>query len=159
MTSIERLEKLRSLIKELYSCQQALKENSPIKLDFTLDGKLVGDLGKCYASIAFGLKKKEIEGSEYFQTIAPQARTIEIHTTQGEGTIYIGSGDGPPRDILIFHLDDEARFRTIYNGPRAFMQSRGMAVSTLSNRWAGVPEDQRLRPLPEAAEWVLPYRR
>lgn len=117
-------------IQELYATQRRLKAACELGLDYTLDGKLVGDLGNQYASIAFGLELflKEA-GKVLLRSIKSPERIVEVHTTQRESSIYLGHSQLPDCHLLAFRLNARGEFDLLYNGPHRF---RGeMQIGTL----------------------------
>ena len=113
---------LPDVIEALVTAQQALKEHYEAvtngRLEFTLDGNLVGDIGEALAIEEFGL---ELQGrcEEGVDGVA-SGRTVQVKAT--------GTGRGPAfrrtrvdaEHLLFFQIDfANCRARVIYNGPEA----------------------------------------
>lgn len=109
---------LPEAIKDLVLARNKLRERySESELTFTLDGKLVGDIGEAVASEIFGLKLDAQEGIDGY---APDGRTVQVKAS--------GTGRGPlfrpvlvrAEHLLFMHLDFEnCTGEVVYNGPEA----------------------------------------
>jgi hypothetical protein len=112
---------LPPLVRDLWQAQQALVQHySHTALRFTLDGRLVGDIGEAVAM-------------QYFDLIAPATRTggVDALTKSGRTVQVKASGDpasGPAFTpgkgiadyLLFFHLDlADGTATLVYNGPEA----------------------------------------
>lgn len=125
---------LPDAIKNLVAAQQAVKEHycaiTKGRLEFTLDGNLVGDIGEALAIEEFGLELHERNG-EGVDGIAG-GRTVQVKTT--------GTGRGPAfrhtrvdaEHLLFFQIDfASCRARIVYNGPE------GPVRRSLGEQWVG----------------------
>ena len=100
------------------------KQGSEVKLSFTFDGNLVGDIGEALAAQLFGIRLVEAKSTKGIDGRAPDGRTVQVKATV--------SGRGPafrcvePADHLIFfELNLEAATGTVvFNGPEAYARSK-----------------------------------
>jgi hypothetical protein len=84
-------------------------------MTFSLDGRLVGDIGELIAAEIFpldllGTKSKNVDA----ETSSGPKRRVQIKATFGEDGLSIKHGS----DYFIgLQLNEQAQFRVIYNGP------------------------------------------
>ena len=75
------------------------KNDIELKLSFTLDGNLIGDLGEALAVKLFGIKLVETRSTEAFDGYAPGSKTtVQVKATgTGRGPLPPnGDESGPP---------------------------------------------------------------
>ena len=98
------------------------KNDIELKLSFTLDGNLIGDLGEALAVKLFGIELVETRSTEAFDGYAPGSKT----TVQVKAT---GTGRGPAfrqtetraDHLLFFDLNFDACIGTVvFNGPEHY---------------------------------------
>lgn len=144
-------------IRDLISARNQLRKRyAAFGLQFTLDGKLVGDIGEAIAAEMFGIKLTEGNATG-IDGFAPDGRTVQVKAT--------GTGRGPvfrhvstrADHLLFFSLDFETLTgETVFNGPEE------IALSLMPDKWSGqrpvsmrtirhadrqVRDEQRLPPL------------
>jgi len=87
-------------------------------LDFTLDGKLVGDIGEAVAVELFGLRLAGPGAPKGVDGYAPDGRTVQVKATGTKrGAVFRKSEIGA-KHLLFFCLDfDNATGTIMYNGP------------------------------------------
>lgn len=129
---IKELVAARNNLRAHYS---ALFEQSGIelKLSFTLDGNLIGDLGEALAVKLFGIELVEARSTEGFDGyLANREKTVQVKAT--------GSGRGPAFRqtetradyLLFFDLDfDTCEGTVVFNGPEHY------ATTLLPSKFAG----------------------
>ena len=109
-------ENIAELVRELYAVRDKLVEAAADRglsnLTFTLDGKLVGDIGELYAVEHYGLNLLP-PGTSVHDCEAPNGVKIQVKTTQkAEGT----SIDSEPEHLIVLLLNPDGSFKEIYNG-------------------------------------------
>jgi hypothetical protein len=143
-------------IKELVAARQLLKNRyEHTKLQFTFDGKLVGDIGEALAVEIFGIELAAT-GNCAIDGYAPDKRSVQIKAS--------GSGLGPsfqPGEqfadhLLFFGMNYDQRVaEVIFNGPehlvRSFLPkvwagSRAVTINQIRRANIEVRDDQRLQP-------------
>ena len=109
-------------------CEASQRDSSQLK--FTMDGKLIGDIGEWIAIRHFGMKlegtnRKGVDGKIGEEDVEIKA------TLRGDGVAfrYLSPEHRSPR-LLVFHIPpDGCNFETIYDGPQDH------AVNNLYKRW------------------------
>jgi hypothetical protein len=151
--------KLPEVVLDFFRAHNALKAHyAATGLAFTLDGKLVGDIGEAVASEAFGLvfPDKRIPGVDAF---ASDHRSVQIKATgrRSAGPAFT-PGEGFAQHLLFLRIDFAAGVAHVaYNGPeariRAFLPTPFSGTITLRLNQilaadALVKDDERLLRLP-----------
>ena len=144
---------LPEVIKKLVVARNDLRQHySQSGLKFTLDGKLVGDLGEAIAAEIFGI---ELSGgsSEGWDGKAADGRTVQIKAT--------GTGRGPSfrntqkraDHLLFFDLDFEGlKGRIVFNGPEP------IALEKMPSSWVSQRQVSR-KQIEAANERVSDHKR
>jgi hypothetical protein len=131
----ERIKKLQDEIKKMHASVSSLKELYPSKKDgFTLDGRLVGDIGEVIAEELFQIKLHEKLTHHYdaLTTYAPQLN-VQIKTTFKESLTY----NHAPDYYIGIKLYPNGEFEVVYNGPgkyidQAYQHRKGIGKTLLS---------------------------
>ena len=79
---------------------------------FTIDGRLVGDIGEVIAELEYDLKLHEVSQPEY-DAVTPEGRRVQIKATFKESLTFTTT----PDYYLGFKLNPNGTFEEIYNGP------------------------------------------
>lgn len=134
--------KVPEIIKELYASRNELRKISD-RWRFTLDGKLVGDIGEALACYHFDLEPLS-EG-----TVAHDAKTkdgkkkIQIKTTQGD-RVGLGLTRQDFDYLIVVKLNEDGSYEFIYNGPGALVLknagSQSISVKKLEKLQSDVAE-------------------
>lgn len=122
---------------------------------FTLDGHLVGSLGKVLASYCYNLSLLP-NSHEKHDAIDSNSRLIQIKTTQGRS---IGIS-GEPDFLIVICLDRmTGKAKEVYNGPGKLvwkecgkMQKNGqrpISISKLQNLMKSVPDYEKIQKVNE----------
>ncbi|WP_333815375.1 DUF6998 domain-containing protein [Tabrizicola sp.] len=117
------------------------------RLNFTLDGNLVGDIGESLAVELFGVRLVDSKSHPGIDGYAPDGRSVQVKAT--------GSGLGPAfrpvelraEHLLFFDLDfDKCQGVISYNGPEHYV------IQTLPAVWTGqrLASRRRIRDLDAA---------
>lgn len=113
--------RLPSAISHLYRAHRRLQKHFAwTELTFTLDGKLVGDIGEAIAAANFGVelcarRTRGVDGH------APDGRSVQVKATgrTQAGPAY-SSGEGVADHLLFFRFNFERGTAEVaYNGPEA----------------------------------------
>ena len=144
-------------IKELVAARQLLKKHyEHTGLEFTFDGKLVGDIGEALAVEIFGIKLTK-KGNRAIDGHAPDGRSVQIKASgSGLGPAFQPGEAEDANHLLFFGLNyDERVAEVIFNGPEALVRSflpdewkgsRAVTIGQIRRANNEVREDQRLRP-------------
>ncbi len=115
---------LPSPVNALYEAHKAMcRHFAHTGLAFTLDGKLVGDIGEAVISDAFGIElcEKRTAGVDGH---AADGRSVQIKATgfQRGGPAFT-PGEGVADHLIFVRIDfNEGRAVVLYNGPEAFVR-------------------------------------
>ncbi|MBL0923140.1 MAG: hypothetical protein IBJ12_01555 [Sphingomonadaceae bacterium] len=126
-----------------------------LKLSFTLDGNLIGDLGEALAVKLFGIRLADARSTEGIDGIAPDGETtVQVKVT--------GTGRGPAfrqtetraDHLLFFDLDFEnCTGSVVFNGPEhyatsylpaSFKNQRSVSRAQIRLADSKVPDSERL---------------
>lgn len=114
-----RIDKLKTEIKNLHNSVSSLKLHFPIKKNgFTLDGRLVGDMGEVIAEELFQIKLYE-KLEKYYDaetTYEPKLK-VQIKATFKESLTY----NHEPDYYIGIKLSEDGNFKVIYNGPGKYI--------------------------------------
>ena len=146
---------LPPVITDLVLARNRLRDHyRPAKLDFTLDGNLIGDIGEAVAAELFGLKLSPRNGTG-IDGHAPDGRSVQVKAT--------GTNRGPAfrmvdtrADHLLFLVFDLENLKgdVVYNGPEepvikllptAWVGQKTVSMAQIRRADAMVAEEQRLR--------------
>lgn len=139
-------------VRELYDARNKLRNAFP-ELPFTLDGKLIGDIGEAIAIEDFGLKQLPGNSKDHdFQ--APDGRKVQIKTTQkttDNKPVGLGLDKRTFDHLIVIELDQDGSYRILYDGPgtyidaaRAHKSSASLSIKQLTELHAQVPKPERL---------------
>jgi hypothetical protein len=116
----ERIVKLKEEIKKLHDSVSELKRLFGSKMNgFTLDGRLVGDIGEVVAEELFQIKLHDMLKHHYdaVTTYEPKLN-VQSKATFKESLTY----NHAPDYYIGIKLDKEGCFEVIYNGPGKYIQ-------------------------------------
>ena len=116
-----------ALVRELYAIQSRLREAFPARR-FSLDGKLVGDLGEVIAAEMYGLELVDNPSTKGHDAIRVDEdglrKRVEVKATQVEtqrsviafsATVF----DDPPDELIVLVIQSDGSVEEAYNGPAA----------------------------------------
>ncbi|MDV3457692.1 hypothetical protein RZN05_11905 [Sphingomonas sp. HF-S4] len=123
-------------------------------LRFTLDGRLVGDIGEATAASAFGLELCRTR-TPGIDALTDDGRTVQIKASGiGKGPAF-SPGEGRADHLIFLMLDFErAEARVRYNGPEApvraelppeFTSTKRVSVPRILTLDAAVDKSDRLK--------------
>ena len=112
--------KIEEALKGLFAAVAMLKEAYPGK-PFTLDGRLVGDIGEVVASLAYSLTLND-GLTKHHDAVTDDGRNVQIKTTFG--TTLTFPVHHVPDYYLGIRLNRDGSFEEIYNGPGHLIQAQ-----------------------------------
>lgn len=114
--------RLEPLIRDLYAARNALKAECS-DFPFTLDGKLIGDLGEAIAMHDLGLERLPA-GNALHDFKTADGRLVQVKTTQavknGQG-VGLGLQKQSFQQLLIFQLSEAGTYSVLYDGPGRYI--------------------------------------
>lgn len=110
---------------------EGLKQTFPHR-EFTIDGRLVGDIGEVIAAIEYDLILDDVSRATH-DASTPDGRQIQIKATFKNSLTF----RTVPDYYLGFQLFEDGRYEEIYNGPGRLIYERfahrsGIGVNLLS---------------------------
>jgi hypothetical protein len=154
--TIEKLEELKKLIKQLYGIQKQLRSVFP-ELEFTLDGKIVGDIGEAIAMQQFGLSK-----------LPGNTKTHDLLTANGKMKVQVKAtlATDPNRNVgmgwnkevfdhlLVLQIKRDGECERVFDGPGHYIENfrnerpnrktLDLTINQLRNLHSQVRETERL---------------
>jgi hypothetical protein len=139
-------------IRRLYIARNELRNAFP-ELAFTLDGKLIGDIGEAIAIADYGLIKLK-EGSKLHDFKTADGRLVQVKTTQ-QHKAGTGVGLGLKKEsfehLIVIQLSEEGTYRILFDGPgryvdeaRRHRSSPSLTVSQLKKLNDKVNKNERV---------------
>ncbi len=139
-------------LKQLYGARKLLADAFP-QHTFTIDGKIVGDIGEAIAQAAFGLEKLRT-GSKDHDMRTVDARLVQVKATQltkACRSVGLGLVKRTFDYLLVLEFDADGNYEVLFNGPgryvdeaRAHKASPSMSRLQLRACQKTVPENERL---------------
>jgi hypothetical protein len=114
----DKLEKLRLYIQELYKTQKTLQDL--FQLPFTLDGKIVGDIGEAIVMQTFGLSRHPENTKTHDLRSPDQRMNIQVKTTQNKGrshTVGMGWTTEIPDHLFVLEINRDGSYVVVFDGP------------------------------------------
>ena len=151
-------------LQNLYAAQKILATAFP-SWPFSLDGKLIGDIGEVIASRVFELVRLP-EGEKTHDMRAPDGRLVQVKATQ-KGPDWKSVGLGLIKTsfdfLLVIEFGKDGTFEVLYNGPGSFIddarkhkKSASLSRKQLRACQLLVPDGQRLKEPNKAPEPTRP---
>lgn len=109
--------KLRKPLAKLYEARNELQDAFK-EFKFTLDGKLIGDIGEAIAIEVFDLKKLK-DGTKSHDCETSEGKLVQIKTTQKKrrcGRIALGNSRPEFNNLIAIQIDENGMYEVIYNG-------------------------------------------
>lgn len=109
-------------IKELLAITQKLRDKYiHLNKQFSLDGKLVGDIGEVLAAEKYGLKLLEENAEVHDAKEISTGRMVQIKSTF-KGNSYFPYGDKrTPNYFLCIKIHENGEIEELFNGPGKFI--------------------------------------
>jgi hypothetical protein len=145
--------RLEPLIRDLYAARNALKAECS-DFPFTLDGKLIGDLGEAIAMHDLGLERLP-PGSALHDFKTADGRLVQVKTTQaareGQG-VGLGLNKQSFQQLLVLQLSEEGTYSVLYDGPGHYIDEARRHKKSAS---LSVGQLRRLNAMVNPAERVI----
>ena len=148
--------RLKPIIKKLYEARNELQSLFP-QLRFTLDGKLLGDIGEAIAIQEFGLSKLP-EGTKKHDCVTRDGKRVQVKATQETqpgGMVGMGWDKKPFEHLLVLQITEDGNYDILYNGPGGYISDAwnerterarpDLALSKLGELNSRVGEGERLK--------------
>jgi hypothetical protein len=146
-------EPIAAALKDLYEAQAMLKSAFP-EWPFSLDGKLIGDIGEVIAQKAFGLSRLP-EGEKNHDMVTQEGLPVQVKATQKDRDskpVGLGLKKTTFEHLIVIEFDREGLYEVLFNGPGSYIDEARShkASASLSRRQLRelqkvVPADKRLR--------------
>lgn len=139
-------------IKRLYAARNELRKAFS-ELPFTLDGRLIGDIGEAIAIADFGLEKLK-EGTKLHDFKTSDGKLVQVKTTQqheeGKG-VGLGLKKESFDHLIVIQLSEEGTYTILFDGPGKYVDearlrrsSPSLTVSQLRRLNREVKADERI---------------
>ena len=103
--------RFRQLVKQLYATVHELESLFPGR-HFTPDGHMVGSIGECLVSDAYGLELMTAS-NKGFDALSSCGKQVEIKATQSRSAAFRSE----PEHTIVIKIHPDGTFSEIYNGP------------------------------------------
>ena len=140
-------------LKKLYGAQAMLRSTFK-EWPFSLDGKLIGDIGEVIALKAFGLARLP-EGEKTHDLKAPDGKLVQIKATQKDKDskgVGLGLEKKTFEHLIVIEFDQEGFYEVLYNGPGSYIDearkhksSASLSRKQLRELQQQVPESKKLK--------------
>lgn len=142
--------RIKSAVSDLYSVIRELEDMFPGR-PFTPDGHLVGSLGECIVTDAYGLKLMP-PSTKGFDAVDTLGRKVEIKATQAERVAFRSE----PEHCIVIQINKDGSFEEKYNGPGSIIWNEfankplprngqyQISLSKLCKLQELVPKDERI---------------
>ena len=124
-------------LRTLYAARRMLAGAFPAHT-FTIDGKIIGDIGEAIAAAAFGLTKLRANAKDHDMQTA-DGRLVQVKATQ-TAPAHRGVGLGRIKRsfdvLLVLEFDETGHYEVLYNGPGTYIDAarERKTSATLSRR-------------------------
>lgn len=149
------IQTLQNIIRDLHASVYKLKETFPQKKEgFTLDGRLVGDIGEVIAEHLFQIEIYE-KVKEYYdaETTYRPIKKVQIKATFKDKLTY----NHNPDYFIGIKMKQDGDFKVVYNGPGKYIghkyshrkgfgkQLLSFPIAKLLEISATIPDNERIR--------------
>ncbi len=138
-------------LRQLYAARNILRAHFP-ELPFTLDGRMVGDIGEAIAATKWGFKPLP-SNSKTHDAETPDGRKVQIKTTQqtrGGSPVGLGLDKRTFEHLIVIQIREDASYEVLYDGPGTYIdqkregkKSASLSVNQLRQLDRHVPEIQK----------------
>lgn len=112
-------------LKQLYNARNALRRLFPGLL-FTLDGRMVGDVGEAIATRQWGFTALP-SNSKTHDVVTPSGINVQIKTTQqtqnGKG-VGLGLDKRSYDHLIVIQIHEDATYDVLYDGPGTYIDKK-----------------------------------
>ena len=112
-------------LRQLYAARNALRQHFD-GLPFTLDGRMVGDIGEAIAVSHWGLTRLP-EGSKTHDVKTKSGKLIQIKTTQqtrGGAGVGLGLDKQSFDHLIVIQIAEDASYSVLYDGPGRYVDEK-----------------------------------
>lgn len=102
-------------IQQLLNITASLKEQYKDKLDFSLDGRLVGDIGEALVSEKFDIELYGKNEHRYDGYHKPTNKKVQIKSSMAYNFSYPYNYD--LEHYIAVHIEPDGKLEVLYNGP------------------------------------------
>ena len=144
-------EPIPEALRLIYRAQRLL--GNAFNYRFTIDGKIVGEIGEAIAESVFGLTRLS-SGTRDHGMRAPDKRLVQVKATQGAPAsrgVGLGSSKRSFKHLIVIEIGREGYYEVLYNGPGRYIDAarKHKKSASLSRRQlrlcqARVPAKERL---------------
>lgn len=139
-------------LKQLYDARNALREHFP-GLSFTLDGRMVGDVGEAIATRQWAFTPLPSNSKTHDVTTASGLK-VQIKTTQqtqnGKG-VGLGLDKRSFDHLIVIQIHEDATYNVLYDGPGSYLdkkrdgkKSASLTVKQLRELNTEVPKNEKI---------------
>ncbi|GAA0685421.1 hypothetical protein GCM10009104_08760 [Marinobacterium maritimum] len=112
-------------LKQLYAARNELRRHFP-SLPFTLDGRMIGDVGEAIATTHWGLKQLP-SNSKTHDVMTGTGISVQIKTTQhiqnGKG-VGLGLDKRSFEHLIVIQIHEDATYNVLYDGPGSYIDKK-----------------------------------
>lgn len=112
-------------LRQLYAARNALHKHFP-GLPFTLDGRMIGDVGEAIATHGWGFKALP-SNSKTHDVETPAKVKVQIKTTQhtrnGKG-VGLGLDKRSFDHLIVIQVHEDATYNVLYDGPGSYIDQK-----------------------------------
>lgn len=110
-------------IKELLEITEKLRDKyKKLNIKFSLDGKLVGDIGEVLAAEKYGLKLYSSNAPIHDGEEKSTGKKVQIKSSFREGSYFPHTE--VPEYFLSLHITEDGELEELFNGPGQFIVDR-----------------------------------
>lgn len=139
-------------VRQLYAARDALRKHFR-GLPFTLDGRIVGDIGEAIAITKWSFELLP-SGTKTHDVTTPEGVNVQIKTTQqtqNGKSVGLGLDKRPFDHLIVIQMHEDASYNVLYDGPGSYVdrKRRGRTSPSLTVKQLGelneqVPANERV---------------
>lgn len=139
---------IKPIIQELYGSRNKLQQLFPNSWKFTLDGKLIGDIGEAIACHHFNLEPLKAGSKTHdAKTKDTPIKHVQIKATQRD-IVGLGIDKRDFEYLIVIKIEQNGDYSLIYNGPGEIVwqsiNSKSISIKKLKELQKGIPENKQL---------------
>lgn len=118
-------------IKQLLAITNKLRKQYPSK-NFSLDGKLVGDIGEVLVAEKYGINLYKENAFKYDgKEIAPPHREVQIKASFKYNSYFPFGEDKIPEHFLSVNINNDGTLEELFNGPGKYIYDNYIVARNL----------------------------
>lgn len=110
--------KIQSALKRIFEGIEELREAFPHRR-FTIDGRLVGDIGEVLAELLYDVQLDKVSGTRH-DGVTSNGRLVQIKASFQDQLTF----GKMPEYLIGLKLNQDGSFEEVYNGPGAPIEAR-----------------------------------